>query len=156
MNTYQTRALEGASGLELTIALYDGIIRFMRLAIEAVERGDVRQRRAAVKRTMDIVLHLQATLRTDIGGKPAEALAEFYTAMFALMLQGSQANSREKFEQVIACVKNVRDAWRQVAQDTDAKSDNSRIGAFQPVEVQRGVDRSDSAVEVGSSTRWSA
>jgi flagellar protein FliS len=35
--------------------------------------------------------------------------------MFALMLQGSQANSREKFEHVIACVKNVRDAWVQSA-----------------------------------------
>ncbi|HUN84650.1 MAG TPA: hypothetical protein VMU48_09735, partial [Terracidiphilus sp.] len=33
----------------------------------------------------------------------------------ALMLQGSQANSREKFLQVIANVRNVRDAWKQVA-----------------------------------------
>ena len=51
---------------------------------------------------MDIVIHLQATLNMDIGGKPAESLADFYIAMFALMLQGSQANSRMKFEQVIA------------------------------------------------------
>ncbi len=39
MNPYQTCALEGASGVELTIALYDGIrIRFMYRAIDAVER----------------------------------------------------------------------------------------------------------------------
>ena len=116
MNPYQTCALEGASGVELTVALYDGIIRFMYRAIDAVERGDADQRRVAVKRAMDIVIYLQATLKMDIGGKPAEALAEFYTAMFALMLQGSQANSREKFEQVIAFVRNVRDAWRQAGQ----------------------------------------
>src|SRR3974390_1581983 len=100
MNPYQTRALEGASGVELVVGLYDGIIRFMYAAIEAVDRGDVRGRRASVKRAMDIVIYLQATLRTDIGGKPAEVLAEFYSAMFALMLQGSQANSREKFLRV--------------------------------------------------------
>jgi flagellar protein FliS len=115
MNPYPTRALEGASGLELIVGLYDGIIRFMYAAINAVERGEVRERRAAVKRAMDIVIYLQATLRTDIGGKPAEVLAEFYSAMFALMLQGSQANSKEKFLRVIACVRNVRDAWHQVA-----------------------------------------
>jgi flagellar protein FliS len=115
MNPYQTRVLEGASGVELVVALYDGIIRFMHAAIDAVDRGDVSGRRAAVKRAMDIVIYLQATLRADIGGKPAEALAEFYVAMFALMLQGSQANSREKFRRVIACVRNVRDAWHQVA-----------------------------------------
>lgn len=119
MNPYQSHALEGASGVELTIALYDGIIRFMRRAIDAVEHDDTEERRAAVKRAMDIILHLQATLKMDIGGKPAEALAEFYTAMFALMLQGSQAKSRKKFEEVIAHVWNVREAWRQAIQNQE-------------------------------------
>jgi flagellar protein FliS len=119
MNSYQTRALEGASAVELTVALYDGIIRVMYRAISAVERGNQDQRRAAVKRAMDIVIHLQATLNMDIGGKPAEALSEFYTAMFALMLQASQANSSAKFEQVIANVQNVRDAWHQVTNAPD-------------------------------------
>jgi flagellar protein FliS len=120
MDMYRGHALEGASGVELTIALYDGIIRFMHNAIEAVDLDDPAKRRAAVKRAMDIVIHLQATLKTDVGGKPAESLADFYVAMFALMLQGSQANSRQKFEQVIANVRNVRDAWKQVAADPDA------------------------------------
>ena len=120
MDTYSAHALEGASGVELTIALYDGIVRFMHNAIEAVERRDVEGRRAAVKRAMDIVIHLQATLKKDVGGKPAESLSDFYVAMFALMLQGSQSSSRKKFEQVIANVRNVRDAWKQVAADSEA------------------------------------
>ena len=49
MNPYQTRAFEGASAVDLTVALYDGIIRFMNHAIEAVECGDISQRRNAVK-----------------------------------------------------------------------------------------------------------
>ena len=120
MDTYRAHSLEGASGVELTIALYDGIVRFMHNAIDAVERKDVEARRAAVKRAMDIVIHLQATLDKDVGGKPAESLSDFYVAMFALMLQGSQGNSRQKFEQVIANVRNVRDAWKQVAADPSA------------------------------------
>jgi len=118
MNPYNERALEGASGVELTIALYDGMIRFMRIAIDAAERGDTARRRAAVRRAMAIIIHLQMTLRLDIGGKPAQALGEFYAAMFALMLQGSQANSKKKFEEVIACVWNVREAWRHIAQNS--------------------------------------
>lgn len=117
MNTYQAHMLEAASPVELTIALYDGIVRFMNQAIEAVERNDSDDRRAAVKRAMDIVMHLQVTLDRNRGGKPAEALSEFYTAMFALMLQGSQANSRQKFEQVIANVRNVREAWKQASRE---------------------------------------
>lgn len=118
MDIYRSRALEGSSGVELTIALYDGIVRFMHDAIGAVERNDAEQRRAAVKRGMDIIIHLQAALDRDLGGEPGKALEEFYVAMFALMLQASQANSARKFEQVIANVMNVRNAWKQVATDS--------------------------------------
>lgn len=120
MNPYETHATEGASGVELTIALYDGMIRFLFGAIDAVERGEVRLRRLAIKRALDIVIHLQATLRMDVGGKPAMALTEFYTAIFAMMLQGSQENSKEKLLRVITLVRNVRDAWREVAKDPKA------------------------------------
>ena len=149
MNPYHTHGTEGASGVELTIALYDGIIRFMYGAIEAVERGDTDQRRAAVKRAMDIVIHLQATLRMDIGGEPAAALSEFYAAMFALMLQGSQADSKQRFEHVIGCVRNVRDAWRQVAKDPDVV-----LGDLPGGHMQMGSGSSGFAADPGTGSHW--
>lgn len=120
MNEYRGRTLEGASAVELVVALYDGIIRFLYVACEAVDRGDEDARRAAVKRALDIILHLQARLRMDVGGKPAKALSEFYAATFAQILQGSQAASRPRLEHAISCVRNVRDAWREVARAGDA------------------------------------
>ncbi len=118
MGTYQDHALDGASAVDLVAALYDGIIRFLYAACDAVDRGDEVGRRAAVKRALDIIIHLQARLRMDVGGTPAEALSEFYAATFAQILQGSQSASRAKFEHAIACVRNVRDAWRQVARSS--------------------------------------
>lgn len=156
MNPYQTRAFEGATGVELTVALYDGIIRFMNHAIDAVERGDVSQRRIAVKRAMDIVIHLQATLKMDIGGEPAKALEEFYVAMFALMLQGSQANSKEKFEKVIACVRNVRGAWRQVANGPELNPAAPQMSGMPPRGMQSGFENSDSSMESAVGSSWSA
>ena len=135
MDTYRAHSLEGASGVELTIALYDGIIRFMHNAIDAVDRREVEQRRAAVKRAMDIVVHLQATLDKEIGGKPAESLSDFYVAMFALMLQGSQGNSRKKFEQVIVNVRNVRDAWKRILAD-------SQVSQLTPIQMTDGFSSS--------------
>jgi flagellar protein FliS len=117
MASYQEHSLDGASPVDLVVALYDGIIRFLYAAIGAVERGDVNGRRVAVKRALDILIHLQARLRMDIGGRPAQVLSEFYASMFALILQASQGASTQRFEDVIACVKSVRDAWRQVAAD---------------------------------------
>jgi len=120
MSSYREHALEGASAVDLVVALYDGIIRFLYAAIAAVERGDADGRRAAVKRAMDIIIHLQARLRMDVGGRPAQSLSEFYAAIFAQILQASQTASRAKFDHAIDCVRNVRDAWREVARDANA------------------------------------
>lgn len=117
MGSYQQHALESASAVELVVALYDGILRFLYTADAAVERGDQAARRAAVKRALDIIIHLQARLRMDVGGTPAQALSEFYASIFAQILQASQSASRQKFQHAIECVRNVRDAWREVARD---------------------------------------
>jgi flagellar secretion chaperone FliS len=120
MGDYREHALEGASAVDLVVALYDGIIRFLYAAIAAVEQGSEDGRRIAVKRALDIILHLQARLRMDVGGRPAQALSEFYVTIFAQILQASQSASKAKFEHAIGCVKNVRDAWREVAKDPAA------------------------------------
>jgi flagellar protein FliS len=117
MATYQEHSLDGASPVDLVVALYDGVIRFLYAAISAAEAGDVRARRVAVKRALAILIHLQARLRMDIGGRPAQVLSEFYASMFALILQASVASSTQKFEEVIGCVRSIRDAWRQVASE---------------------------------------
>jgi len=120
MGDYREHALEGASAVDLVVALYDGIIRFLYAAMAAADLGDADGRRAAVKRALDIIVHLQARLRMDVGGRPAESLSDFYAAIFAEILQASQGASKAKFEHAIDCVRNVRDAWREVAKDANA------------------------------------
>ncbi|MGB7266027.1 MAG: flagellar export chaperone FliS [Terracidiphilus sp.] len=132
MDSYREHALEGASAVDLVVALYDGILRFLYAAIAAVERGDADGRRAAVKRALDIIIHLQARLRIDVGGRPAQSLSEFYAAIFAKILQASQSASKAKFEQAIDCVRTVRDAWREVARDREANPGRRDIQTAPP------------------------
>jgi flagellar secretion chaperone FliS len=117
---YQEQALAGATGVDLILALYDGAVRFLYRAIRAVEEEDVVERRFAVKRALDILMYLQARLRPDIGGVPAISLADFYAAMFKMTLEASSHASKEEFLGVIACLRNVREAWVVVAQDPEA------------------------------------
>jgi flagellar secretion chaperone FliS len=149
MGNYREHTLEGASAVDLVVALYDGIARFLYAAVAAVERGDAEARRAAVKRALDIIIHLQARLRMDVGGRPAQALSEFYAAIFAQILQASQAASKAKFEHAIACVRNVREAWRQVARDPEA---NLAKAAAMPLRLPPAVQNA----ETGPSSSWTA
>jgi flagellar secretion chaperone FliS len=153
MGAYHPCALEGASPVELVVALYDGIIRFLNLAAEAVDRADVNARRVAVKRALDIIIHLQAHLRIDISDSPAETLSEFYASTFAQILQASQSASRPKFEHAIHCVRNVREAWKKVAQDCAG-------GLFEsPMDARSQPDHAEKAIsdrQLCSDARWTA
>lgn len=118
--SYQQQALTGATGVELVVALYDGAIRFLYRAMQCVEEGDTRGRRIAIKKVVDILMYLQARLRPDIGGSVSTTLADFYATMFTMTLEASHYESVEQFQEVIACVRNVRDAWVIVARDPEA------------------------------------
>src|SRR3954463_223431 len=138
MDIYQQHTLESASAVDLVVALYDGIIRFLYAAIDGVERGDEVARRSAARRALDIIIHLQARLRMDVGGRPAETLSEFYASVFAQILQASQSASKPKFEHAISCVRNVRDAWREVARDPAVNPVPPQVsaGSFVPVNME--------------------
>jgi flagellar protein FliS len=119
-----------------------------------VERGDAAARRTAVKRALDIIIHLQARLRMDVGGRPAQVLSEFYASIFAQILQASQSASRQKFEHTIQCVKNVRDAWRQVAKDPDVNPAPLQMSALGLGRRQSSSDEFDA--ETGVVSHWNA
>ncbi|MGH9600469.1 MAG: flagellar export chaperone FliS [Terracidiphilus sp.] len=154
MGSYREHTLDGASAVDIVVALYDGIIRFLYSAIAAVERGDVDERRAAVKRALDIIIHLQARLRMDVGGRPAQALSEFYASIFAQILQASQSASKARFEHAVRCVRNVRDAWREVARGPEANSASPQVMAM-PARRMAELDNSGSATGAAPS-RWTA
>jgi flagellar protein FliS len=119
MNSYQEQSLAGATGMELVLALYNGLVRFLYEALACIDEGDVRGRRISVNRALDIIMYLQARLRLDLGGETAAALNDFYSAVFTMMLEASHANSREKMEEVIQCVRSVREAWTVAARDPE-------------------------------------
>ena len=156
MGSYREHALDGASAVDLVVALYDGIIRFLYGAMAAVERGDAASRRNAVKRALDIIIHLQARLRMDVGGRPAQALSEFYASIFSEILQASQSASRQKFEHAIDCVRNVRDAWRQVAKDPAVNPAPLQVPSMASGRRSRGFDGDEYGADSAVGSSWNA
>jgi flagellar protein FliS len=153
--SYQQQALAGATGVELVVALYDGLIRFLYRAMQCVVENDVYGRRTAVKKALDILMYLQARLRPDMGGTVAASLADFYSTMFTMTLEASHLESQEQFEEVIAFVRNVREAWVVVARDPEAgrvlpRELRTREEKFVPSAVTEG------AADGAEASRWLA
>ena len=151
---YGQQAMVGATGMELVIALYDAAIRGLYRAKQCCDEDDQLGRRVAVKKVVDILMYLQARLRPDVGGAAAAALSDFYAAMFTMTLEASHVASQEGFDEVIGCVRNVRDAWAVAAKDP-------AVGRVLPRELRTREERFVAPVasrgeEGNVGARWSA
>lgn len=100
---------------DLIVVLYGDTIYYLTAAIAAVEKGDVPARRAAIKKALDIIIHLQARVRMDVGEEPALVLNRFYFSLFMQILQASASKekSKEKLEHVIDRIARVQDEWKR-------------------------------------------
>jgi flagellar protein FliS len=162
---YQQQTLAVMSSMDLVVALYDGMIRFLHRAIANIEAGDVAGRRDAIRRVLDILTYLQARLRTDVGGQPAAALSEFYAATYAQCVRGSRDASVSLLQQTIRDILNVRDAWQQVSLPNgqtnlsprtdegihpDSTASRSKVSSSEPASVPAFL------LAEAESHRWSA
>jgi flagellar protein FliS len=140
---YQQQAIAGMNPVELVVALYDGMVRFLYQAIAAVESRNAEERRTALGRVLQILMHLQSRLRMDVGGNSAKALSEFYASIFALCLEGSRLESPERLKEAIGCIRDVREAWNVAAHDPEVlqtlRQEGTGIPMMQPARVQPAV-----------------
>lgn len=150
---YQQQAIAGMNPVELVVALYDGMVRFLYQAIAAIERDNVEERRTALGRVLQILMHLQSRLRMDVGGNSAKALSEFYASIFALCLEGSRLGSAERLKEAIGCIRDVREAWSVAARDPEVLKMLSSGSAPGPVMMTASV-RGPAAEAAGSN--WTA
>lgn len=107
--------------------LYEGAIKFTKLAIRAAEEKKIADRGHNILRAYDIILELHATLDHKIGGELSKQLEQLYLFM---MDQYTQANIKGTVEPLKANVKvleNLYDGWKQAIEKI--KKDQDQRGA---------------------------
>ncbi len=158
---YRQQTLAVMNRVEMVVALYDGMIRFLHSAIASIEAGDVEGRRHAIGRVLEILVYLQARLRPDVGGQSAIALSEFYAAMYAQCVRASRDASVALCEQTILDVRNVRDAWGKAAESESSKTEQARDyqmhqHLLESRQSALGLNPPPEAMAAPASNRWSA
>ena len=115
-------------------AFYEAALRSLSRARRCIEEDDQIGRVMEVKKVTNILTHLQAMLRTELGRSAAVSLSDFYAAMFTLTLEASQCESVEGLDEVIGYVSRVRDAW--VLSTGEPKLGRATIQPARPYPVQ--------------------
>ena len=116
---YQTQAVFTASPGQLVLMLYDGALRFLGHARDALQAPEDSPRRIEIInnnliKAQNILAELQASLNHEVGGDHSANLDRLYEYYIRRLLE---ANMKKKVEPVIeveSLVRQLRDGWAEM------------------------------------------
>jgi len=97
MNQYQNNQVTTASPEQILIMLYDGAIRFVRQAKQAIVDGRREDKSIAIGKAVAIITEFSNTLNYEVGGEIAQDLGRLYDFMVREL---SAVNARSKVERL--------------------------------------------------------
>jgi flagellar protein FliS len=105
---------ETRTPMELVVMLYEGALRFVGEAREAIEQRDVVARTNATRRALDIVAELQNTLNVKDGGEIAVELDRLYTYISTRLLDVTRGDAAAA-DEIAKLLSTLRDGFSQAA-----------------------------------------
>ena len=112
--TYQQNSVMTASPQELTLMLYNGCLKFIRLSKKAMVEKNYEVKNTNIIKAQNIVQELRITLNQDI--EISNNMAQLYEYMYTRLIDANMKNNLETLEEVEGYVVELRDTWKQVMQ----------------------------------------
>lgn len=116
---YRETAVETAHPVRLIVMLYEGAIRFLNEAEEAIRRRDYDQQNHYIVKTQQILAELIGSLNLHEGGTIAENLLLLYTYMYNQLIEANLTDRLETILHVRNLLQELLEAWQQVARKVE-------------------------------------
>lgn len=110
-NQYKQNSVYTSSPEELTLMLYNGLIKFIMRAQNAILEKDIEKAANSIVRAQDIVLHFRATL--DMKYELSQGLDALYEYMFRRLVEANVRKDQEILGEILEMAKELRDTWAQ-------------------------------------------
>ncbi len=109
--TYQQNSVMTASPEELTLMLYNGCLKFIKLAKKAMLDKQFEEKNKNLLKAQAIILELRSTLNPDIAlSKELEQLYEYQNNS---LMEANMKNDAAALDAVLADVTELRNTWKQ-------------------------------------------
>ena len=115
IEAYQDAAVTTQSKGRLIVLLYDGAIKFMKLAIRDLETGNYEAKGRYINRAQDIINELNAVLDTDAGGEITTNLRKLYCFMSTRLSQANIKRDPQIIREVITLMEELNQSWKAIA-----------------------------------------
>jgi len=130
------------------VMLYDGAIRYLQQASEAIREKRIEDRYHLLVKASEIVSGLQGCLDFEKGGQVASLLHHFYTSVDLRIFSLHRTASAEACEQIIRDLKQMRDVWHEIDGQQGSGETASGGNAPAPAAPAPGGDLSAKAAAI--------
>jgi flagellar protein FliS len=114
IEAYRQTAIGTQSKGRLIVMLYDGAIKFMKLAIRELEAENYAAKGQYINRAQDIINELNAVLDTDSGGEIAHNLRRLYLFMGRRLSEANTKRDPQMIREVIGLMEELNQSWRAI------------------------------------------
>lgn len=109
---YNHNKILTASPAELTLALYDGAIKFCNIAISGIEQKDVPKAHNNIVKVRNIITYLRQTLNMDY--PVAQDFENIYVYLERRLVEANIKKDADILEEINGHLRSVRDTWKEV------------------------------------------
>jgi flagellar protein FliS len=114
IGAYQQTAIGTQSKGRLIVMLYDGAVKFMKLAVKEMEAGNHAAKGQHIGRALDIITELNAVLDMEAGGDIAENLRRIYLFMDRQLRQANVKRDPQMVREVITLMEELNQSWKAI------------------------------------------
>jgi len=114
VETYQEAAVTTQTKGRLIVMLYEGAIKFLKMAIKEIEAKNPEQKSKYISRALDIIFELNTVLDTEAGGEVATNLQKLYLFMGQQLTEANTKQDIGKIEEVIKLLEELNQGWKAI------------------------------------------
>ncbi|MBW1793745.1 MAG: flagellar export chaperone FliS [Deltaproteobacteria bacterium] len=115
VNNYRQNQILLSTPAETVMMLYEGAIRFLRLAKnELIEKRNMGEKAKLIEKGVNIIDYLQSCLNKDNGGEIADNLDRVYEYMLVKLTEANLEDDENKIEEVVKLLLPLTEAWAEI------------------------------------------
>jgi len=115
LSTRATSSVHDASPHKLIALLFDACHENLAIAKGAIERKEVKKKADAIKKAIDIVVRLQASLDFEKGGQVATRLDDLYTFCTNRLAMANVLNDSTMIDEVYRVISELKQGWSEIS-----------------------------------------
>ena len=119
LNYYQKTNVETAGKLDLVIMCYEKAVQSLHDAKHHLQEQQYEAKASNLKRVLDIIYELRASLDFEKGGEIASNLGAIYAYLIRRVQEGDIKKDFSAFDEAIEILSELKEAWESIAYRKD-------------------------------------